>query len=117
MLVSINLFYLCMKMAFFYSLIRIQIKFDPLKDRYLFLGILYTSGVAFLSYVYIVSWQATSWAPWQVKVAVALGVSPWVAWLGETLLLSTFYFRLMSRFDEGVIFWTLLLLGIPLVYF
>jgi hypothetical protein len=38
-------------------------------------------------------------------------VSPWVAWLGATFLLTTIYFKLMARFDEGVIFWTLLLLG------
>ena len=39
------------------------------------------------------------------------------AWLGETLVLSTFYFKLLARFDEGMIFWVLLLLGLGLVYF
>ena len=47
----------------------------------------------------------------------ALGVTLWQAWLLETLILSTVYFKLMARFDEGVIFWTLLLLGILVAIF
>jgi hypothetical protein len=93
------------------------ISYDLIRDHWLFLGILYTAGVAFLSFVFLVSWQNLSWAPWQMQVAETVGVSPWIAWLGETLLLSTLYFWLMAKFDEGVIFWTLLLLGILLVLF
>jgi len=37
--------------------------------------------------------------------------------LGETFLLYTLYFRLMAKFDEGVIFRPLLLLGIPLLWY
>src|SRR5215471_16269852 len=106
---SIAIYYLGMKLAFFYSLVRLQVKFDTLKDHWLFLGILYTAGVAFLSYVFLFSWEDF---PWQVRVARNLGISPWLAWMGETLILYTLYFRLMAKFDEGVIFWTLLLLGI-----
>jgi hypothetical protein len=114
---SILIYYYFIKIFFFFSLVRTQIKFDTMKDHWLFLGTLYTGGVAFLSYVFIVSWQDFIWPPWVTRVAETVGVRPWVAWLGETFLLSTFYFRLMSKFDEGVIFWTLLLLGIPLVFF
>jgi hypothetical protein len=117
MLVSILSYYFFLKLFFFYSLVRIQIRFDTMKDHWLFLGILYTGGVAFLSYVFLLSWQNLSWAPWQNQVAQNFGVSPWVAWLGETFLLSTLYFWLMAKFDEGVIFWTLLLLGVLLVWF
>ena len=46
-----------------------------------------------------------------------MGVSPWVAWLGATFLLATTYFKLLAKFDEGVIFWTLLLLGILVALF
>src|SRR4051794_22497988 len=109
--------YLLMKFVFFYSLVRTQVKFEPMKDHWLFLGVLYTAGIAFLSYVFIVGWQTISWAPWQIRVAVEAGVSPWLAWVGETLLLSTLYFRLLGAFDEGVVFWTLLLLGLLLVWF
>jgi hypothetical protein len=106
-----------MKLAFFYSLVRLQVKFDTLKDHWLFLGILYTAGVAFLSYVFLFSWQDFPWPGWQVQVARNFGVTPWQAWMVETLVLYTLYFRLMAKFDEGVIFWTLLLLGIPLVWY
>jgi hypothetical protein len=114
---SIFSYYFFIKIVYFFGLVRTQMKFDLMKDHWLFLGMLYTAGVAFLSFVFLVSWQNLPWAPWQVRVAETLGVSPWMAWLGETFVLSTFYFRLMSKFDEGVIFWTLLLLGIPLVLF
>jgi hypothetical protein len=114
---SLLIYYLFMKLVFFYSLVRIQIKFDTMKDHWLFLGILYTSGVAFLSYVFLFSWQDFPWADWQVRLGANFGISPWQAWLVETLLLSTLYFRLMAKFDEGVIFWTLLLLGVLLVWF
>jgi hypothetical protein len=117
MFVSILTYYIFIKVVFFFSLVRAQIKFDLIKDHWLFLGTLYTAGVAFLSYVFLVSWQNLPWAPWLVRVGESFGVSPWGAWLGATFLLSTFYFRLMAKFDEGVIFWTLLLLGIPLVLF
>jgi hypothetical protein len=110
-------YYFFLKLAFFFGLVRIQIKFDTMKDHWLFLGILYTAGVTFLSYVFLVSWQEIGWPDWQVQLARRVGVSPWMAWLVETFLLSTFYFKLMARFDEGVIFWTLLLLGIPVVLF
>jgi hypothetical protein len=117
MFYSLASLYLFMKFVFFYSLVRIQVKFEPMKDHYLFLGVLYTAGIAFLSYVFLVSWQTLNWAPWQNRVAQTLGVSPWLAWVGETLILSTLYFRLLAKFDEGVVFWTLLLVGLLLVWF
>ena len=88
-----------------------------MKDHWLFLGILYTAGMAFLSYVFLLSWQKFPWASWQLQVARNFGILPWQAYLGEIFLLSTLYFWLMAKFDEGVIFWTLLLLGVLLVWF
>jgi hypothetical protein len=117
MFFSMAVYYLFMKAVFFFSLVRTLTKFDTMKDHWLFLGILFTGGVAFLSYVFLFSWQDFPWPDWQVRVAQNLGVSPWQAWLGEVLLAYTMYFRLMAKFDEGVIFWTLLLLGIPLIWY
>ena len=119
MLFSVALYFMFMKIFFFFSLVRLQIKFDTLRDHWLFLGVLYTGGVAFLSYMFLFSWMGDNfrWPDWQVQFAGRLGVSPWKTWIGETLVLSTLYFRLLSKFDEGVIFWTLLLLGIPLVWY
>ena len=110
-------YYLVIKAVFFFSLVRAQIKSDMLRDHWLFLAALYTAAVAFLSYVFLMSWQEFPWANWQRAVAALLGVSPWQAFLGETMLLSALYFKLMAKFDEGVIFWTLLLLGILVVWF
>ena len=61
-------YYLALKAVFFFSLVRIQIKFDTMKDHWLFLGILYTAGVAFLSYVFLFSWQKIAWDEWQLRV-------------------------------------------------
>jgi hypothetical protein len=113
------IYYLFIKAVFFFSLVRAQVKFDTLKDHWLFLGILYTGGVAFLSYVFLMSWMGDSfqWGWWYLQWAGVLGITPWQAFLVHTFVLSTLYFKLMAKFDEGVIFWTLLLLGIPLVYY
>lgn len=110
-------FYLFLKLAFLYSLVRIQVRSDALRDHWLFLGVVYTAGVAFLSYVFIFGWQNVQLGTLHQRVGSMLGVSPYVAWVGATLVLSTLYFYLLARFDEGVIFWTLLLLGVLLVWF
>jgi hypothetical protein len=110
-------YYLFIKAVFFFSLVRTQVKFDTMKDHWLFLGILYTAGVAFLSYVFLFSWQRFQWPAWQLRVARNFGIEPEYAFLAETLILSTLYFRLLAKFDEGVIFWTLLLVGLVVVWF
>jgi hypothetical protein len=115
----IFLYYFIIKIVFFFSLVQAQVKYDLIKNHYLFLGVLYTAAVAFLSLAFLVSWQGQDFPnrALEVKVSQALGVTLWVAWLIETLILSTVYFKLMARFDEGVVFWTLLLLGIFVAIF
>jgi hypothetical protein len=117
MLGSVVLYYVFIKTFFLYSLVRTQVRFEPMRDHWLFLGVLYTSGIAFLSYCFLESWNAIRWPGWQVRLADNLGLTPWQSWLGLTLVLSTFYFRLLARFDEGLLFWVLLALGLGLVYF
>jgi hypothetical protein len=115
-----EVYYYFIKVLFFFSLVRAQIKSDLLKDHFLFLGCLYTAAVAFLSYMFFVSWMGQDEVPgriWELKLSQNLGMAQWQVWLGETLLLSCFYFKLMARFDEGVIFWTLLLLGMLVALF
>jgi hypothetical protein len=116
---TIFLYYFLIKITFFFSLVRAQVKYDLIKDHWLFLGILYTAAVAFLSLTFLVSWQGQDFPQryLEYQVSQRLGVTLWVAWLLETLVLSTVYFKLMARFDEGVIFWTLLLLGILVAIF
>jgi hypothetical protein len=119
MLIGISIYYFFIKIVFFFSLVRAQIKSDLLRDHFLFLAIVYTAAVAFLSYAFIVSWKGQNFPEryLEFRVSQGAGVTPWVAWLGMTLILSAVYFKLMAKFDEGVVFWTLLLLGMVVVLF
>jgi hypothetical protein len=118
-LIIFNLYYFFIKATFFFALIRAQVKSDLVKDHYIALGVLYTAATAFLSLAFLVSVEGQDIPnrPLEVWVSQMLGVTHWKAWLLETLILSTVYFKLLARFDEGVIFWTLLLLGIVVVLF
>ena len=74
--------------------------------------------MALISYVFVVSTRQVDFhAVWLMQVSRATGLSPWLSWLAATLVLSTLYFKLISKFDEGILFWILLVLGIPLVLF
>jgi hypothetical protein len=119
MLIGISLYYFFIKIVFFFALVRAQIKSDLLRDHFLFLAIVYTAAVAFLSYMFIVSWKGQNFPEryLELQVSQGIGVTPWIAWLGMTLILSAIYFKLMAKFDEGVVFWTLLLLGMVVVLF
>jgi hypothetical protein len=105
MFVSVLIYYYVIKTIFLFSLVRIQVQFETMKDHWLFLGVLYTAGIAFLSYVFVMAPQDfPNWRAWQI----------WLAWFFG---LSTLYFYLLAKFDEGVIFWTVLLLGLGLIWF
>jgi hypothetical protein len=118
MFLSIASFYIFMKIAFFFSLVRILVKFEPMQKHVLFLGTLYTAGVGFLFYTLMLSWNKNfPWPLWQLQVSRAVGLGPFWCWLGETLGLSTIYFWLLARYDEGVVFWTLILLGVLVVFY
>ena len=117
-------YYYFIKIFLFFSIVRILVKFEPMQKHWLFLGVLYTLGVAFVSWVFLVAPSPNPAALWQGQsvqvVRQLLGLSQqqgFRIWLGETFVLSTLYFKLLIRFDEGVIFWTLLLLGILVVLF
>jgi len=115
----ISIYYFFIKTVFFFSLVRAQVKSDLIKNHYLALAVVYTAATAFLSLAFLVGIEGQNLPDRSLEVWVSrqLGVTHWQAWLGETLILSTIYFKLMARFDEGVIFWTLLLLGIVVVLF
>ena len=119
MFASVLSYYFFIKFVFFFALVRAQIVSDLIKEHYLFLGITYTAAVGFLSFTLIKSWQDLAWAnwAWQIQLAKTLGISNWQCWLVQTFCLSTLYYWLMAKFDEGVIFWTLLLLGVLVVLF
>lgn len=98
-------YYFALKFAFFFGLLRAFILFEPLQRHWVFIAILYTAGVAFLSGAFLLDWDST------------VGVRHWQNWLGITLGLSLLYFWLLSKFEEGTIFWLLILAGVGLVAF
>jgi hypothetical protein len=104
----LSMIYFGMKFFFFFALVTALVKFEPLQKHTLFLSLLYTGAVAFLSYVFLIS-------PGDVIYWKSLRA--WEYWLGITFVLSLIYFKLLVRFDEGMLFWIVLLLGVPLVAF
>ncbi len=99
------LYYVGLKAAFLYGLVHSFAKYESLQKHWLFLGLLYTAGIALLSWVFIMApADAPDW--WQ-----------WKLWLAKSLVLAVVYFRLLERFEEGFLFWLLLVAGLGLVYY
>jgi hypothetical protein len=104
-MMMINLYYLGIKLVFFFGLVRCFAKYDVLKPHILFLSLLYTGGVAFLSWVFIMApREAPDYRSWEI-------------WLAKTFVLTLVYFWLLRRFDEGLLFFALLIAGVALVYY
>ncbi len=98
-------YYIGIKAAFLFSLVHAFVKFEPLQKHWLFLGLLYTAGVVMLSWVWFVAPQeAPDYRAWQIF------------WL-KAGVIAVIYFKLLERFDEGWMFWTLIIAGLGLVYF
>lgn len=99
------IYYFAIKVMFLFGLVRSLVAFDVLQRHVLFLGLLYTGGVAFLSWVFLLSYQpVVDWSDWK-----------W--WLGRTLLLVLVYFALLVKFDESKLFWIILPLGIFVAFY
>jgi hypothetical protein len=92
------LYYLGVKGAFLFGLARSYVSFEPLQKHWLFMSILYTAGIAFLSRVFSVFFTGFTDYKWHI-------------WLLETFVLVIIYFKLLSRFDEGMLFWIIFLFG------
>lgn len=105
---SMTFIYLGMKSFLFFTLVTSLVKFDPLRQQLLFLSFLYTGLVAFLSWVFLIApGDVVFWHDWR----------EWQLWLGKTFLLILVYFKLLSRFDEGPLFWALILGGFLVIRF
>lgn len=97
-------YYIAIKAAFLYGLIHSFVKFEPLQKSWLFLALLYTAGIALLSWVWLV-------APGRVETRA------WQFWLLQTGILAIIYFKLLERFDDGILFWLLIVAGLFLVWY
>ncbi len=107
--------YYFFKLMLFFAIVKNLVGSDALQKHLLVLGVVYTSIIAFLSFVFV--GPDSFRAPWLLYANRLSGVSPWLIWLAATLVLSILYFKLLIRFDEGILFWILLLVGIGLVFF
>lgn len=104
----LSLIYFGMKFFILFSIVASLVKFEPLQKHTIFLAALYTGAVAFLSYVFLISpGDVVYWKSWRA----------WEIWLGVTFVLSLIYFKLLVRFDEGILFWIVLLAGTSLILF
>ncbi|MGC8640293.1 MAG: hypothetical protein ACP5XB_10505 [Isosphaeraceae bacterium] len=100
----LNVYYLAIKAVFFYGLVHSFVKYELLQKHWLFMALLYTAGIAGLSWIWFVASGQVQFAPWRV-------------WLVKTLVIAVVYFKLLERFDEGFMFWTLLIAGLAVVYY
>lgn len=105
----IDLYFFGLKTIFLYMLIYSFVKFENLQKHWLFLSLLYSAGVAFLSFVFLI-------APGRLTVYWGT-MNDWWIWVAKTLVFAAIYFKLLARFDEGVLFWLLLIGGVFLVRF
>ncbi len=104
-MISFKIVYFALKFGFFLALVRSFVTYEALHKHFLALSVLYTVVVAGLSYAFLLSWQpVVDWAAWG-------------KWLGLTLLISSVYFWLLARYEDGVIFWILLLAGVGVCLF
>jgi hypothetical protein len=100
-----NVYYMAIKAAFLYGLVHSFVKFENLQKHWLFIGLLYAAGVVFLSWVWFVApQQSPDWRAWRIF------------WL-QTAVIGVVYFKLLQRFDEGILFWLLLVAGLIVVWF
>ena len=100
----LDVYYLAIKAVFLFGLVHSFVKFETLQKNWLFIALLYAAGVALLSWVWLV-------LPGQYQTR------PWLIWVAENAVISVIYFKLLERFDEGWIFWTLIMAGLGVVYF
>jgi len=117
-------YYYFIKIFLFFSIVRILVKFEPMQKHWLFLGVLYTLGVAFVSWVFPGGAEPESGCPLAGAIraggetaprAVAAAGVPDLA--GRDVRAIGPLFQAAHPVRRGVIFWTLLLLGILVVLF
>lgn len=103
-----EIYYYAMKIMLFASLLSSFVKFEPLQNMALGLSVLYTALVAFLSYVFLIAPGAEQMTPalWQ----------GWQYWLAFNFVITFVYFKLLARFDEGILFWMLLPLAVVILF-
>jgi hypothetical protein len=86
------------KLFLLISVVKLTVDHDPLRERPLFIAVLYTLGNAFLESLVVARW------------------GEWLIRSGLVFLLSWLYFWLLSKLeDAGVLWWLICLLGVPII--
>lgn len=104
MLLPFAILYLIIKAAFFATLLKAFVSSETLQEKPWLMSIVWTAGVGGLCYVYFVTSGAVTMRYFQI-------------WVGANLVLSFFYYWLLAKFEDvWVVWWTVLILGLGLVY-
>lgn len=101
--------YYGMKIFLFLSLLGALMKSELMREQTLGLSVIYSFGVGFLSYIFLVGPNADAATPedWQ----------NWGIWLGATFVLSWLYFKSLTWCEESKLFWVVVALGAAVVWF
>jgi hypothetical protein len=100
----INIYYYAMKIFLLASIVRSLVMFEPLRKHWLFLSIAYTGLLFGLCWIFF-NWQQ------------GFTQERLQQWAIGNLILSAIYFKLLGKFDEGILFWLILIGGMAgLVY-
>lgn len=106
---STLLIYLGMKAFLLVSLVGVLMKTDALREQTLGLSTIYTVGVAFLSYIFLVGPSSGAMGPEEW--------TNWLKWLGATFVVSLVYFKSLVWFEESRLFWFVVALAAAVVWF
>lgn len=128
-----ELFYLALKLGLFMSLLRAFVKSEALQKHNFALAGIYTVVLAGLSWVFFIApqlgpQQVVVWRNWEMRLVTLLlpksesapqviGWRAWQLWLVVTFVLMAIYYRLLAKFDEGMLFWVILVLGLGMILF
>src|SRR5579863_10105774 len=95
-----DIYYFGLKGFLLITLVRTFVVHEPMQKHWLFLSILYTALLAALSWVFWLNMHP--------------GIRPqaWHFWLAESFVLIVIYFKLLARFDQGLLFWVIFLVGL-----
>src|SRR5262245_26935724 len=103
---NFDLYYYGLKAILLLGIARAYALSEPLQKSWLFISLMYTAMLAVLSWVFILNMHP--------------GIPPqaWHLWLLKSFLLVVAYFKLLSWFDSGLLFWIIFFGGwLGLVYF
>jgi hypothetical protein len=106
---STTMVYLGLKAFLLVSLVGALMRTDALRQQTLGLSLIYTVGLGFLSYTFLIGPSMADLGP--------AGWRNWQIWLGGSFALSLLYFKSLIWFEESRFFWIVVALGAGGVWF